>query len=151
MTSTPASLSFEATLSGVSPNNVRSSRVKVMEAITGRLQTSRTAVAPSHISCRSLMVSSMIKSTPASARTEICSLKTWRACSGWTRPKGAKRTPNGPTSPATKTGLKEARTTRRASSTPARLISATLSSRPCSVNLKRLAPNVFVRMTWAPD
>ena len=39
---------------------------------------------------------------------------------------------------------------RREISTPRRLISATRSARPCRARMKRLAPKVFVRMTWLP-
>ena len=61
-----------------------------------------------------------------------------------------RRSPSGPTVPATNTSLNEASTTRRANSAPARLILAELSPRPCSPSLKRLAPKVLVWIMLAP-
>ncbi len=91
-----------------------------------------------------------IRSAPPSASALICSAKAARACSGCTRPKGAMRTPRGPTSPAMSTSLNDAETTRFASSTPLQLISTTSSCKPCLLNLKRFAPNVLVIINCAP-
>ena len=65
---------------------VRSSRVKVTEAITGSPQTCLAAFTASRISYRSLIVSMIIRSTPQWHITSICSAKTWRASSAVTWP-----------------------------------------------------------------
>ena len=56
-------------------------------------------------------------------------------------------TPLGPTEANTSAGPDAAR---REIATPARLISATLSARPCRARMKRFDPKVLVRITWLP-
>ena len=80
----------------------------------------------------------------------ICSAKAWRACSGWTRPKGARRTPSGPTSPAIQ------HFSERGHHHPAGQLHAGpvdlgyLFLQAVRASLKRLAPKVLVWMICAP-
>ena len=133
MTSAPHSCRARATWAGVSPNKVRSSRVKVTLTTTGRSGlTSRAASRASRASCKSVMVSMTNTSTPAAFSAWICSRKAARASWGCTRPKGARGTPSGPTSPATSTARPLSATAWRARATAARLMASTRSSSPCS-------------------
>ena len=115
---------------------------KVMHATTARPVSCAAAVA-SAASAGSDMVSTTIPSAPASAIARACSAKAAFSSSSLTWPI-ISITPLGPTEANTATRPSHFSAARREMSTPARLISATLSARPCRARMKRLAPKVFV-------
>ena len=91
-----------ATVSGDAPYGVRQSAPIVICAMSGFVgSTARAARMACSISSRSEKVSRMIKSTPPSTSPSICSRKMAHASSLLVGPNGSRRTPSGPTAPAT--------------------------------------------------
>ncbi len=71
MMSAPSAASWVATCAGVSPSSVTSSRVNVMLARTGSLLMAFAARTASAVSSRSVIVSTMTRSTPLAMSTAI--------------------------------------------------------------------------------
>ncbi len=90
---------------------------------------SRAAATASRSSGRLENVSKISRSTPSSSSASICSRNIARASSNDVGPSGSMCRPSGPTAPATNTWLRSLAAS-RASRTPARLMSATLSASP---------------------
>ena len=84
------------------------------------------------------------RSAPASQRMPICSAKVAAASSCRNLPPERARSPSGPTEPAIQAACPLISLASRASLTPRKLISLTLSASPYSIRRRRLPPNVFV-------
>ena len=80
----------------------------------------------------------------------ICSAKAAAASSWRSLPPERARLPNGPTEPAIQAACPLISRASRASLTPRKLISLTLSARPYSTRRRRLPPKVLVWMISAP-
>ncbi len=101
MTSAPVASRAGANSSGGVPSRLLPSSSVVICATTGSADTLRTAATAALISLRSRKVSTMNRSTPASASACACSRKYSWASSTPTLPQGSIRIPSGPTAPAT--------------------------------------------------
>ena len=108
------------------------------------------ASAAARISSGADMVSIQATSAPPSRRPSICSMKISTASSSLNGPSGARRSPVGPTDPATTTGRPALSATLRAILAARRLSSRVRPSRLCSIRRRRLAPKVLVRMMSEP-
>ena len=86
--STPSDCSTITDASGVEPNNVFPSLLKVMLTMIGRLQTSLMAITHARASARLIIVSTKNRSTPASTRICACSLYTSTSSSNARSPTG---------------------------------------------------------------
>ena len=124
--------------------------VSKLAVVVNGMPTLAAAFAAARISSSADMVSIQITSAPPSLRPSICSTKTSTASSSVSGPSGAKRSPVGPTEPATTTGRPAASATARAFSAARRFSSRVRSSRLCSISRRRLAPKELVRMMSAP-
>ena len=86
--STPSDCSTITDASGVEPNNVFPSLLKVMLTMIGRSQTSLMAITHARASARLIIVSTKNRSTPASTRICACSLYTSTSSSNARSPTG---------------------------------------------------------------
>ncbi len=102
MAPAPHSVSSAAACCGEEPSRQLLSSSTVTMTSTGRSgAVSSAASSASRASFSAGMVSMISRSTPASARARICSAKAARASSRPVLPSGSRRTPSGPTEPAT--------------------------------------------------
>ena len=119
-----------ATSRGVSPPRVCASSANVACAISGKLVTEAATDTASTSSSRYPNVSRISRSAaPSATRARICSRSTSIRSAAPTRRRCGAVTA-GETEPATRTFRPERSAAARASRTPARLISATLSGKP---------------------
>ena len=132
------------------PAVVTPSLPNVTSATTGRSVVLRAAWTATANSSRSEKVSKINRSAPASQSTPICSVKVAAVSSWRSLPPERARLPSGPTEPAIQAACPLISRASRASLTPRKLISLTLSASPYSIRRSRLPPNVLVWMISAP-
>ena len=149
--STPRAVSASTACSGETPIIVWPRVSKVMVAMTGVSGAARrTPSMAAVISARSDIVSIHRTSAPPATRAAACSAKMSTASAGSSVPRGAMISPVGPMSPATSARPPAAVTSARSRMAAVRLMSATLSCRPCMPRRARLAPNVLVMRMREP-
>ena len=149
-TSTPSAARMCATSAGPAPAVVTPSFPSVTSATTGRSVVWRATRTATANSSRSEKVSKISRSAPASQRMAICSAKAAAASPCRNLPPERARLPRGPTEPAIQAACPLISLASRASLTPRKLISLTLSASPYSTRRRRLPPNVLVWMISAP-
>ncbi len=149
MTSQPSAFSRSPIAATGVPSAMVSASSTETCAITGRSRPTarRTPSRASSISSGWRMVSIMSTSTPPSASAAACSRNASRTRSRSSSEKPAKTRPVGPMAPATNT---RSPATLRASRAAATFSSCTRSSSPWRARRTRLAPKLFVSITWAP-
>ena len=125
------------------PIIVRPAVSKLAVSVNG-MPTFAAARAAARISSSADMVSIQTTSAPPSFSPSICSTKTSTASSSVSGPSGARRSPVGPTEPATTTGRPAASATARAFSAASRSSSRV----PLLQIVQRQAPPVDSRTNW---